>query len=632
MVALANYVAFSIRYDGSIPDAARQIFLIGLPFVLLVRGITFYKLRLFGGVWRYAGTWDLRNLVIAAVVSSAGLAVALPLVIAGYPRSILLMDGVLSVFLLGGLRLAVRTSRERSPRLGARRVLIFGAGDAGAMVAREMRENAAHQMVAIGFVDDNPGKVGAYIHGVPVYGTRRDLRRLIERLRPDEILIAVPRLSSESLRQLLLEMDGLEPPLRILPTFAHMIDRRRNLLDAARPMAIEDLLPRTPAKLDTAPIVQLLRGKRVLVTGAGGSIGSELCRQVGAFSPATLVMVDRYENGLFEIDQSLSVSAPHLARFSVIADITDRRLMERVFALHQPEIVLHAAAHKHVPLMEANSPEAVKNNVAGTRILVEVSVAAGVERFVLVSTDKAVNPSSVMGATKRVAELIVQSVPPECESIFAAVRFGNVLGSNGSVVPLFLRQIAQGGPVTVTHPEMRRFFMLIPEAVQLLLHAAARAKRGDIYALEMGEQVNVTEMARALIKLTAPQRPEKDIPIRYIGIRPGEKLYEELVAEDETIERGQDGLDPICLIRARHDPLVGEVAQRVAQLEAAAADGDHLRIAEILRELVPTFRPTSEEAEAGDSIQVAASTESESERPARSDRTREPVLRAAKAG
>jgi FlaA1/EpsC-like NDP-sugar epimerase len=612
MVALANYVAFSIRFDGSLPDTARQTFLAGLPLVLALRGVTFYKLRLFGGVWRYSGTWDLRNLVVAAGLSSGVLAVLLPVLIPGYPRSIMIMDGILSVFLLGGLRLAVRTSRERGPGRGSKRVLIFGAGDAGAMVARDMRENPAHQMAPICFVDDDASKIGAYIHGVPVLGTRRDLRRLIERFRPDEILIAVPRLPTDSLRQLLLEMDGLEPAVRILPTFANMLDRRRELLETARPVAIEDLLRRTPAKLDPSRVLELVRGKRVLVTGAGGSIGSELCRQISTLGPATLVMVDRYENGLFEIDQSLRAQALAVQRFPVIADVTDRPRIEQVFATHQPELVFHAAAHKHVPLMECNSSEAVKNNVLGTRIVAEVAAAAGVDRFVLVSTDKAVNPSSVMGATKRIAEMLVQSlVAPEGPSVFAAVRFGNVLGSNGSVVPLFLKQIANGGPVTVTHPEMRRFFMLIPEAVQLLLHAAARASQGDIYVLDMGEQVKVTDMARALIKLSGPDREGREIPIEFIGMRPGEKLYEELVDDDEMLERSSP-LDPIGRIRAHSERSASEIAELIARLESAANAGDEVRITAILRQLVPTFRlvpPAASVVASGDDARDAARRE-----------------------
>jgi FlaA1/EpsC-like NDP-sugar epimerase len=403
LVVVSNLFALWLRFDGSPTSAASQACIVGLPVVVLVRGLFLHRLRLFGGLWRYAGTWDLRNLVTASALASLVLVLGLPLIAPAYPHSVILIDGIVGVFLLGGLRLFGRACRETGSRRGARRVLIFGAGDAGAMVAREMRQNPGHGMLPVGFVDDDPSKWGCYINGVRVFGSRAILASAVRRAQPHEILIAIPRLPSESLRPLMAELTGLDLPVRILPPFEVMLDRRGPLVSNARPVAIEDLLRREPVALDPTVIGTLIRGRRVLITGAGGSIGSELCRQVAAFEPASLLMLDRYENGLYAIDQALLRDAPKVKRTTLIADVTDCQRIQRIFASYQPEIVFHAAAHKHVPLMELNPSEAVKNNVTGTRVVAEAAVDCGASRFILVSTDKAVNPSSVMGATKRVA-------------------------------------------------------------------------------------------------------------------------------------------------------------------------------------------------------------------------------------
>ena len=341
--------------------------------------------------------------------------------------------------------------------------------------------------------------------------------------------------------------------------------------------------------LDPTVVRTVIQGRRVLVTGAGGSIGSELCRQVAAFRPASLLMLDRYENGLFATEHTLLRESPNVERHQVIADITDRPRMERIFAAYRPEIVFHAAAHKHVPLMELNPSEAIKNNVGGTRTVAEVALAHGASRFILISTDKAVNPSSVMGATKRVAELVTQTLARRSTgTVFAAVRFGNVLGSNGSVVPLFMEQIEKGGPVTVTHPDMRRFFMLIPEAVQLVLHAASVARQGETYILDMGEQVKVADVAQDLIRLSAQRRTDGEIRIEFIGPRPGEKLYEELVGDDEVLESSdQDRISRVRPLVLRDGAVVEHLVSRM--LAAAGSSSDEI-VVELMKQLVPTFR------------------------------------------
>jgi FlaA1/EpsC-like NDP-sugar epimerase len=589
LLAVASYVAFWLRFDGSIPDGADRAFLLGLPIVIVVRGLFLHRLRLFGGLWRYTGTWDLRNLVLASGLASAALLVLMPLLVPSYPRAVLVIDGILAIFFLGGLRLSGRAYHESASRRGARRVLIFGAGDAGEMVTRELRHNPEHGMWPVGFVDDDPWKRGCYVHGVPVLGSRHDLAAIVAHAQPHEILIAIPQLPSDALRTLLTELTPLGLPLKILPTFEAMLDRRGSLVSRARPLAIEDLLRREPVALDPTVVRAVIQGRRVLVTGAGGSIGSELCRQVAAFRPASLVMLDRYENGLFATEHTLLRESPNVERHQVIADITDRPRMERIFAAYRPEIVFHAAAHKHVPLMELNPSEAIKNNVGGTRTVAEVALAHGASRFILISTDKAVNPSSIMGATKRVAELVTQTLARRSTgTVFAAVRFGNVLGSNGSVVPLFMEQIEKGGPVTVTHPDMRRFFMLIPEAVQLVLNAASVARQGETYILDMGEQVKVADVAQDLIRLSAQRRTDGEIRIEFIGPRPGEKLYEELVGDDEVLESSdQDRISRVRPLVVRDGAVVEHLVSRM--LAAAGSSSDEI-VVELMKQLVPTFR------------------------------------------
>jgi len=590
LIVLANQAAFWLRFDGDVPPSQQPYNTSLLPLLLAVRLAVFFPLRLHQGVWRYASIWDLRN-IVAGVTSSSVLFWAITHGLLGitlYPRSVFIIDAVLLICLMGGLRLSRRLYAASSHRDDARRVLIYGAGDAGEMIVRDMLQSTKFHATPIGFVDDDYRKVGQRIHGVPVLGGREQLPQILETHSPEELLIALPSASRETLRAIVRALEPYKIRITTLPRLHDLIGARIEV-GQIRQLRVEDLLARDPVGLDYAPVRQFLEGKRIVVTGAGGSIGSELCRQIAAAHPASLVLLDRYENSLFQIHNELAAGFAHVELHPVVADITDARRIEQVFNVVRPNVVFHAAAHKHVPLMEDNPCEAVKNNVRGTRIVTEAALRCGTQRFVLISTDKAVNPTSVMGATKRVAELIVERLSGSQTTRFASVRFGNVLGSNGSVVPTFLAQIAKGGPVTVTHPEMRRFFMLIPEAVQLVLHAAALDDHAPLFVLEMGEQVKVVDMARDLIRLSG-YVPDKDIAIEFTGIRPGEKLFEELVGDGEFVEPSSVAkILRVQTVAAPHEgaPYMarrkhGELDAAITRLEELAQEG---RRDEVLREL-----------------------------------------------
>ena len=483
--------------------------------------------------------------------------------------------------------LARRIYAEVAQGPRARRVVILGAGATGEMIVRDLRNRPDYDATPVGFIDDDRHLTGQRIHGVPVLGTRADIPRIIRQYAPDEVLVALPNATPETMRQVVRSLEHAKVRITTMPNLAQMIGRPAEP-GQIRPLQVEDLLSRLSVGLDPAPLQRLIEGKRVLVTGAGGSIGSEISRQVAALNPAELVVVDRYENSLFALLNGLRGSCPAVHVRGVIADVTDQRRIEDVFVEHRPDLVFHAAAHKHVPLMEANPCEAVKNNVTGSRIVAEAAARHGVGRFIMISTDKAVNPTSVMGATKRVAELIVRELAGRgADTEFITVRFGNVLGSNGSVVPLFLEQIRRGGPVTVTDPGMRRYFMLIPEAVQLVLHAATLDGRGCAYVLDMGEQVSLLDMARDLIRLSG-YVPEEEIAITFVGLRPGEKLFEELVGSDERME--PSSIDKIrCLRPTAPHPLHEALLSHVTVLEQLAVEGDARRVMDALQTLVPGY-------------------------------------------
>jgi FlaA1/EpsC-like NDP-sugar epimerase len=590
LVPLSNYLAFWLRFDGSIPPTYWNLMVRMLPALILLRISTLAAYRLFRGLWRYTSVWDLTKILFATLISSF-LFFILTHVILGiieYPRSVFIFDSILLVFFMGGVRLPWRIYREvtRRSRHG-KRVLVYGAGDAGEMIIRDMKQHPDYNYNPVALIDDNASKVGQDIHGVPIVGTRNRLSRIIPELKIDEVILAIPSSDPFVKREVLKCLEPFHIPIKTTPNLRDILDGKVTV-SQIRSLAVEDLLERMPVNLDLTPVREMLRSKRVLVTGAGGSIGSELCRQISQMEPAELILVDRYENGLYQIIHELGRES-RTQIVPRIADITDKELVSRLFHEHLPEIVFHAAAHKHVPLMETNPCEAVKNNVLGTKILADIAVETGVEKFVLISTDKAVNPTGVMGVSKRVAEMLIQSMP--ISTSFVTVRFGNVLGSNGSVVPLFMEQIRKGGPVTVTHPQMKRYFMLIPEAVQLVLLAGATASDSEIYTLQMGDQIPITEMARNLIQLSGFV-PDVDIPIVFTGMRPGEKMYEELVSEDESAE--SSGVTEILRIRPLSRLNAESIRRLIDELETAAFDGDRELVLSCFTKLVPTFRSSPE--------------------------------------
>lgn len=597
LIALSNYLALWLRFDGVVPTELAAQARALLPTLLLVRVVTFFPFRLYEGLWRYTSIRDARSIVGAVVTSSVVFYLVVRVCFGSnvYPRSVYIIDAVLLIGLVGGIRSIRRLVWEVSRGDTGRRVLIFGAGDAGEMIVRDMKKRAFYHGGPIGFVDDDLRKVGQRIHGLPVLGTRQDLPAIIEREHPDDLLIAVPTADPATIRGIVKSLEPYKLSIKTLPNLRDVMDGKVSV-SKIRELSIEDLLPRAPVGLDPAPVRHLIAGQSVLVTGAGGSIGSELCRQILSFGPRSLVLFERYENSLFAIENDLRDRGGSASIHAVLGDMTDRRRVNAVMSQFRPQIVFHAAAHKHVPLMEASPCEAVKNNVGGTWVLARAAVTHGVSRFVMISTDKAVNPTSVMGTSKRVCEMIVQGLANGgCAdgTKFSVVRFGNVLGSNGSVIPRFMDQIKAGGPVTVTHPEIRRFFMLIPEAVELVLHAATLGEAGEVMVLDMGEQIKVLDVARHLIRLSG-YVPDEEIQIVFTGLRPGEKLYEELQAGAEDTE--PSGVEKVTRIRRKALPDWPSVERDILGLVRLARRGRTPEVLAKLREIVPTYQPNPQTA------------------------------------
>ncbi|HEY6360204.1 MAG TPA: nucleoside-diphosphate sugar epimerase/dehydratase [Vicinamibacterales bacterium] len=596
LIAGSVHAAFWLRFDGEIPAEYVGLETATLPLLLLIRLVVFVPFRLFDGLWRYTSLRDLRNIVAGTGGSTAVFYLVLAILSPRpeYPESILLIDSIVLVSLISGVRLTRRLYAElaRAPR--TRRILVFGAGDAGEMIVRDMRNRPEPDALPIGFLDDDRRKVGRSIHGVRVLGTGADALHVVGALKPDEVLIAVPSATPEVMRHIVRTLEHATVRITTLPNLRDLI--RPLDVKQIRELRVEDLLARTPVGLDPEPARRLIAGRRVLVTGAGGSIGAEICRQVAALAPGRLIVLDRYENSLVELVDALTDEF-QVDVHAVIADITDQHRVDQVMEEHQPGIVFHAAAHKHVPLMETNPCEAVKNNVRGSRIVAEACVRHEASRFVLISTDKAVNPASIMGATKRVAELVARELADRAAATtFVTVRFGNVIGSNGSVVPRFLEQIRRGGPVTVTDPDMRRYFMLIPEAVQLVLGAATLPEPGGTYVLDMGAPLKLLDMARDLIRLSG-FIPDEEIAISFVGRRPGEKLHEDLVGSDETVERSP--VEKILRVVTRASPhAAGRLLDTVGELERAAAAGETEAVFMYLNVLVPTYSRSIELARA----------------------------------
>ena len=536
LVIATYYTAFLLRLDFSPDVQSRTIFLVSLPWVLIIKLVVFYAYGLLKGWWRYAGMSDLVTITKASLTSSLLLYAVLWLKFSprsGYVTSIVLIDLMLTIFFTGGARLLVRAYTEASPAsIAEKETLIAGAGVAGATIMQEFKLNPGLDYKPIGFVDDDLTKLGIRIHGKQVLGTTNDIPALVEKHKVKCVLIAIPSATGRQIDKIVNKCAQSKVEFKIF----HGVDRRIDgelRLNHIRQVRLQDLLGRPPVRLDLGKIQKKLEGESVLITGAGGSIGSELVRQVAKFQPAKVVLLDRSENDLFRLSCELRSKLPLLNQVPVVGDILDVGLLREVFATHRPHSVFHAAAYKHVPMMEMNCFQAITNNIFGTYNVALVARQYEAKDFVMISSDKAVKPTNIMGVTKRIAELIILGLQHQ-RTRFVAVRFGNVLGSNGSVLPIFEEQIRNGGPVTITHPEARRYFMLIPEAVQLVLQAATMGHGGEIFLLDMGEDIKIDDLARKLIRL-ADLEPDKDIKIVYTGLRPGEKLSEELQLEGEGI-------------------------------------------------------------------------------------------------
>jgi FlaA1/EpsC-like NDP-sugar epimerase len=535
LVTLTYYVSFVLRLDTNLDRADLAIFWKTLPFVLLIKLVLSYKCGLMHGWWRYAGMSDLADIGKASLLSSVLIFTLVEgiLRLSGYPRSVIIIDLFLTIMVLGGARFAVRAYTERARNDGTQRnTLIVGAGCAGSAIVRELKQNPRLNYNPVGFVDDDLSKKGVKIHGVTVLGNCDTLHELIIKHQVACVMIAISRANGRLVERIIAKCQECKVDFKILPPIGELINKPVSV-SQVRKLRVEDLLEREPVTLDLDRIRGRIANKVILVTGAGGSIGSELVRQAASLGARQLVLLDRSENDLFKLGHQLSRRFPQLDYVPVVGDIQDVTLLREVFSTYRPQSVFHAAAYKHVPMMERNCFQAVTNNVFGTYNVALLARQNKVDDFVLISSDKAVNPTNIMGVTKRVSELILQGLQDN-GTRFMAVRFGNVLGSNGSALPLFEQQIAAGGPVTVTHPDVLRYFMTIPEAVQLVLQASSMGQGGETFVLDMGKPVRILDLVRNLIRLSGLE-PDRDIKIDFVGLRPGEKMFEELKLEGEDI-------------------------------------------------------------------------------------------------
>jgi len=611
LIAAAWELSFFIRFDGNPPVYYERY--LEWDVLVLVVGVmvpVFVAFGFYNRWWRYVSTRDMWGAVRGVAV--AGVAAflvftALDFHPASVPRGIWIIDVLVLLAFVTGARLGARTLIER-PAAGTivargKEVLVVGAGDAAQLIVREMLKNPGLGYTPIGLVDDDPRKKNLRLHGIRVLGNTGELRHLLRDRRPDELLIAIPSASGEARERIVQMARGEKVPVKTLPGLHELIAGDFNLARQIRPVEVEDVLGREPVDVDIDSIAGYVRGEVVLVTGAGGSIGAELCRQIARIGPTRLVLVDNGEPGLFEIERELVDERGFHATAAVLADAGNATKMRQVFEKYRPGVVFHAAAYKHVPLLEANPVDAVRNNTLATRTVADVAVELGAKRFVLVSTDKAVNPKTIMGQSKALCEWIVEAWGhrDDTETRFCGVRFGNVLGSSGSVIPIFRKQIARGGPVTVTHPEMTRYFMTIPEAVQLVIQAGAIGGRGQVYVLDMGDPVRIVDLADTMIRLSG-REPGVDVAVEIVGARPGEKLHEELWSEHETVTPSTH--EAILLVT--RPPIDAQwLEEELDGLEHLVDEGETLELVGRLNALVGAPRRTSV---AGDGAGAAAAT------------------------
>lgn len=591
-VIAASMLALFIRFEGNYTAIPRAYIVKSLqyaPVIIIVTAVVFYGLRLYSSLWTFAGAPELINITFACALSALAQMTVMVLFDVRMPRSYYILYGValwmlvfLSRFSYRGIRTLIKRQESGA---ATSRVMIVGAGAAGNLLVKEIRNSNHVSKRVVCIIDDDKSKEGSYLHGVKVMGNRQNIPELVKQCRIDEIIIAMPSAPAKEIKEILDVCKETGCDLKRLPGVYQLVNGEVGI-SKLKEVDVNDLLGREPVKVDLSAIMDYVAGKVVLVTGGGGSIGSEICRQVAGHNPKMLVLVDIYENTTYDIQNELKNRFPDLNLVVLIASVRNTKRMDMIFETYRPDIVYHAAAHKHVPLMEDSPNEAVKNNVLGTWKVVQAADKWKVKRFVMISTDKAVNPTNIMGATKRICEMIIQTYNSRSRTEFVAVRFGNVLGSNGSVIPLFKRQIEQGGPVTVTHPDIIRYFMTIPEAVSLVLQAGAYAKGGEIFVLDMGEPVKIADLARNLILLSG-HKPGEDIQIIYTGLRPGEKLYEEMLMHEEGLQDTENKLIHIGKpIKMDEDHFMMQLENLKDYVVQEPTD-----IRNWVKEIVPTYHP-----------------------------------------
>ncbi|MDK2828101.1 MAG: hypothetical protein PWP67_901 [Clostridium butyricum] len=588
LINIAFFMAFFLRFDYHVVEPYFTLYRQSFIIFTLANIFTFIFFKQYHKIWRYVNLKDLIDLMVVITIGSAVSSLILFLLQIHLPRSIYPLSWLLNIILIISSRLFYRyimsNSKVKIKNIVFKNTLIIGAGSAGQMLIRELRAHPEIGLKPVAILDDDRSKIYRSMEGVPIVGTLDDIVKTVKENEIDEVIYAIPSASRTVLRKVIDSLSELHMKVKTLPGIYELVNGKVSV-NQIRDVDINDLLGRDPIKIDLDEISSYIKGKKVMVTGGGGSIGSELCRQIARFNPSHLIILDIYENNMYEIQQELLRKYPDLRMTCLVASIRDEKKLNIIFKEYRPEIVFHAAAHKHVPLMEDSPHEAVKNNVYGTLNLVRCANAYGVKRFVMISTDKAVNPTSVMGATKRICEMIIQSFDKVSETEFVAVRFGNVLGSNGSVIPLFKKQIAEGGPVTVTHEDVKRYFMTIPEAVQLVVQAGAMANGGEIFVLDMGEPVKIIDLARDLIRLSGFE-PDVDIPIKIIGLRPGEKLFEELLMTDDKYTSTKH--DKIFIEKpgfSDYDGLVLTLEKYKSKID----DMDTYEIKEFIKSIVPEY-------------------------------------------
>jgi len=586
MTAIVWQGSWWLRFNFDIPDDYWEISLYTLPLILLIQGLVFWRFNLYRGLWRFSSLPDLWNIFRAAVFGALCITLVLFISIRleGIPRSILIMYPIFLIFFLGAPRLGYRVWKDHSFKLNSatngQRILIVGAGSAGEMLVREMLREGSYKPV--GFIDDNPDIRHSELHGIPIIGTVDDILTINQRYEFDHIVIAVPAATDKQMQKIVNNCESIGVPIRTLPKLQDMLSSHA-VLDELREVSIEDLLGREKVELDWGIIQRGISNKIVLVSGGGGSIGSELCHQIARLNPAGLIVYEHSEFNLYNIQMEITKAYPEVPLHAVLGNICDKGNVEQTLNKHRPDILFHAAAYKHVPLLQDQLRVAAQNNIFGTKNLAELAIKYNCEKFVFISTDKAVNPANVLGASKRIAEMYCEWMNQRAVTKFITVRFGNVLGSAGSVVPLFRSQIKAGGPVTVTDPEITRFFMTIREACQLILQSSAMGNGGEIFVLDMGKPVKISYLAEQMIKLSG-RKPNEDIKIRYTGLRAGEKLHEELFYENENRKETVH----VKILLANHPEINWQILEsHISELEEAVVELNDKKISKLFAQLVP---------------------------------------------